>query len=164
MYMTSDTIEPGSLLTWCKLEVFLVQTNSSCLLGRILKIPVRESQTEATKLVPSPPPPKPQITPPKPKVEKVDDFFKQIDLGIKSSKSRLNKVDSQVLETLENQDTFYDGYIKLWHTFFMIVKLLVLSFLFVVFRCKLLRVSSTIFWLYYFLANQNLSNASIIHI
>ena len=81
-------------------------------LGRILKIPVRESHTETPEPAPSPTP-KPQNPPPTPKVEKVDDFFKQIDLGIKSSKSRLNKVDSQVLETLENQDTSYDGYIKL---------------------------------------------------
>ena len=59
----------------------------------MLKIPVSEQhQLDEPKSKPEPSRPI-ESTPEDSKVIKVDDFFAQIDLGIKSSKSRLDKVD-----------------------------------------------------------------------
>ena len=110
-------------------------------LGRILKIPISNGDSSITPIETSPRIPIPETKPskkesnpssanPKPKSrknekeqpptpsssDKMSDFFAKIDLGIKSSKTRLENANtSGILDRFEDDDlkNDYGGYIKL---------------------------------------------------
>ena len=110
------------------------------ILGRILKIPISNGDSSITPTETSPRIPIPETKPsknesnsssanPKPKSrnekeqpptpsssDKMSDFFAKIDLGIKSSKTRLENANtSGILDRFEDDDlkNDYGGYIKL---------------------------------------------------
>ena len=117
-----------------------VQTCTKIFLGRILKIPIKNGENSISPTETSPRIPVPETKPAESKStnqkpvsktsrktekeqpptpsssDKMSDFFAKIDLGIKSSRTRLENANtSGILDRFENDDlkNDYGGYIKL---------------------------------------------------
>ena len=117
-----------------------VQTCTKIILGRILKIPIKNGESSISPTETSPRIPVPETKPAESKStnqkpvsktlrknekeqpptpsssDKMSDFFAKIDLGIKSSRTRLENANtSGILDRFENDDlkNDYGGYIKL---------------------------------------------------
>ena len=115
-----------------------VQTCTKIILGRILKIPISNGESSISPTETSPRIPVPETKPAQSKSsstnqkparknekeqpptpsssDKMSDFFAKIDLGIKSSRTRLENANtSGILDRFENDDlkNDYGGYIKL---------------------------------------------------
>ena len=145
MFLTSNEVEPGKLsYPSCPsaLSVRPIRWTLDSLIpsiqGRILKIPISNGErsitpTETPPRIPTPENKAPESTnekrqksrknhpeqqPPTPQssTDKMSDFFAKIDLGIKSSRTRLENANtSGILDRFENDDlkNDYGGYIKL---------------------------------------------------